>query len=152
MSDTPVTFTEPSYLLFDVDQNGALTTLHGNLAIFSTRSMADLWAYKSKKNIKVIPVRIEPTTAVHYLNDAPVLQQVDGQYEKFLMMVLRKYVPEGATITTKDFEDVVKEQDSGDPWILFTHGHKDSFEFKAIRESQAQRIIDHQKSTHEGNA
>jgi hypothetical protein len=150
MSDVPVTFVEPSYALFDVDANGVLTTKHGSLAIFSTRGMADLWASRSARRVVVKPVYIKPATATHHLNDAPVLEQVNGQYEKFLMMVLHKYLPAGVIITTKDIEEILKEQDQGDPWILFTHGHKDSFEFKAIRESEAQRLIDHDKATQRG--
>jgi hypothetical protein len=36
VSDIPVTFRALSYALFDVERNGVLTTVHGNLAIFST--------------------------------------------------------------------------------------------------------------------
>lgn len=58
MNETPVTFREPSYALFDVDQNAVCTTEHGNLAIFSVQAMAELWASKTGRNIIVIPVRI----------------------------------------------------------------------------------------------
>ena len=55
---TPITFTEPSYLLFDIDQNAVLTTQFGNLAIFTVKRMAEMWAQKSSKNIEVRTVRI----------------------------------------------------------------------------------------------
>lgn len=60
MSDTPVTFTERSYVLFDVESNAVMTTAHGNLAIFSTQGMADLWAAKSSKKVEVRAVYITP--------------------------------------------------------------------------------------------
>ena len=58
MTDDPITFEALSYALFDVDQNAVLTTAHGNLAIFSTKGMAEIWARKSARNIKVVPVQI----------------------------------------------------------------------------------------------
>jgi hypothetical protein len=57
-TDTPVTFREDSNALFDVDQNAVCTTEHGNLAIFSVRAMAEIWATKTARNIIVVPVRI----------------------------------------------------------------------------------------------
>lgn len=57
-----ITFREPSFLLFDVDRDGACTTEHGNLAIFSTRAMAEVYASRSLRKIKVVPVMIAPIT------------------------------------------------------------------------------------------
>jgi hypothetical protein len=86
------------------------------------------------------------------MNDAPILDQVEGQYEKFLLLVLRKYKPNGVVITMADLEAVSRDQDAGDPWVLFTHGHRDSIEFKAIRTSEAKRIVEHEKATNKGRA
>jgi hypothetical protein len=58
MKEQPITFEALSYALFDVAQNAVLTTAHGNLAIFSTKGMAEIWARKSVRNITVIPVQI----------------------------------------------------------------------------------------------
>lgn len=55
-----ITFEALSYALFSVDDNAVLTTAHGNLAIFSTKGMAELWAKSSKRNIKVVPVQVTP--------------------------------------------------------------------------------------------
>jgi len=57
-SENPITFEALSYALFDLDQNAVLTTAHGNLAIFSTKGMAETFARVSVRNIKVIPVQI----------------------------------------------------------------------------------------------
>ena len=46
MNETPVTFREPSYALFDVKENAIRTTQYGNLAIFSVRAVAEQWAAK----------------------------------------------------------------------------------------------------------
>jgi hypothetical protein len=62
--DTPITFTEPCYVLFDTTQNAVMTTIHGNLAIFSTRGMADLWAGRSEKPVEVIAVNVRPVKTV----------------------------------------------------------------------------------------
>ncbi len=40
------------------------------------------------------------------LNDAPILDQIDGQYQKFMLMILRKYVPAGAVITLADIKSM----------------------------------------------
>lgn len=60
MSDTPVTFREPSYAIFDVEKNAVRTTQWGNLAIFSVRAVAEQWAATSGAKLKVIPVLISP--------------------------------------------------------------------------------------------
>lgn len=58
--EDPITFEALSFALFDIDQNAVLTTAHGNLAIFSTRAMAEVWARSSKRNIRIVPVQIQP--------------------------------------------------------------------------------------------
>jgi hypothetical protein len=61
MSDeTPITFTAPCYVLFNVRLNAVMTTAHGNLAAFSTKGMADLWASRSAEPVEVIAVNIRP--------------------------------------------------------------------------------------------
>jgi hypothetical protein len=59
MSDTPITFTDLSYAIFDVEANAVCTTEWGNLAIFSVRAMAEQWARKSSRKLTVIPVTIK---------------------------------------------------------------------------------------------
>lgn len=86
------------------------------------------------------------------LNDAPILDQIDGKYEHFLLMILKKYVPAGATITHADIEAHLKDQDSGNGWVLFSHGHRDNIEFKAIRNSEVARIKAHEDRTNKGRA
>jgi hypothetical protein len=85
------------------------------------------------------------------LNDAPILDQIDGQYEHFLLMILKKYVPAGATITHADIEEHARENDLGNGWALFSHGHRDSIEFKAIRRSEVARIKAHEDRTNKGH-
>lgn len=65
MNDTPVTFVEPAFVLFDVEQNAVMTTAHGNLAIFSTKGMAEVWASRSTKKVEVRAVYITPAKAVN---------------------------------------------------------------------------------------
>lgn len=61
-TEDPITFEALSYALFDVTQNAVLTTVHGNLAIFSTKAMAEVYQRKTTRDIKVVPVQISPRT------------------------------------------------------------------------------------------
>jgi len=85
------------------------------------------------------------------LNDAPVLDQVEGQYHKFLMLALWKYLPDGIEITLADILQFEADHGS-DPWVLFSHGHKESFEFKAIRTNAAHVLAKHHAEKLEGRA
>jgi hypothetical protein len=86
------------------------------------------------------------------MNDAPVLDQIAGQYEKFLLIILWKFLPDGVTVTLKDIQEMLRENESADPWVLFTHGHKESFDFKCIRESAGKLIAAHEDATNKGRA
>ena len=80
---------------------------------------------------------------VKRLNEAPILDQVEGHYEKFLLLLLHKFHPDGITVSLEDVVGLVKETTAADPLVLFTHGHKESIDFKAMRASDAQRIAKH---------
>jgi hypothetical protein len=78
---------------------------------------------------------------VVWLNDALILDQIAGQYEKLLLLVLKKYHPHGVRITLQDIAALLMENSqSSDPFVLFTHGHKESIEFKCLRASRAKEI------------
>ena len=60
----PITFHAPSFAIFDTERNGVCTTPLGNLAIFSTPGMAEIYRRKGEQagmKLKVIPVLIKPT-------------------------------------------------------------------------------------------
>jgi BarA-like signal transduction histidine kinase len=57
-NDVPITFREASYAIFDTQANAVRTTQFGNLAIFSTRIVAEQWANKSGVHCIVVPVLI----------------------------------------------------------------------------------------------
>jgi hypothetical protein len=59
--EQPVTFRDPSYAIFDVAANAVRTAQWGNLAIFSTRLIAEQWAAKSGSHLRVVEVFIVPT-------------------------------------------------------------------------------------------
>jgi hypothetical protein len=94
---------------------------------------------KCPHNLKIM----ESMKGLKRLNDAAILDQISGQYEKFLLAVLRKYHPQGVRITLADLEKLVAETAGPDPIVLFTHGHKESIEFKAMRASDAKRVAAH---------
>ena len=65
MTDSPITFRESSYALFDVKENAVRTTQFGNLAIFSVRAVAEQWAARCGDDVKVVEVSIYPTSGKH---------------------------------------------------------------------------------------
>ena len=60
--DDPITFEAQSFALFDVEQNAVMMTGYGNLAIFNTRNVAQIWADRSGRNVRVVAVTIRPVT------------------------------------------------------------------------------------------
>ncbi len=60
--DELVTFTAPSFAIFDSERNGVCTTPHGNLAIFSVRKVAEAVINSSSRSyaLRIIPVWIKP--------------------------------------------------------------------------------------------
>ena len=78
------------------------------------------------------------------LNDAPVLDQVDGQWQQLAMLILWKTSGRNVVkITAKEIEEFRKQFEPGIP-VIFTHGHSDSIEFSIVDEKQAQKIAQHQ--------
>lgn len=55
-----VTFTEPCYVIFDVDAGMVRTTAFGHIAIFSTRNVAEAIRKQNAGNLEVIPVWVTP--------------------------------------------------------------------------------------------
>jgi hypothetical protein len=80
-----------------------------------------------------------------------ILEQIDGQYEKFLLLILKKYLPQGAVITQADIQALL-DTPPGEGFVLFSHGHRDSIEFKAIKEKDAARLVEHDERTNKGRA
>jgi hypothetical protein len=80
------------------------------------------------------------------LNDAPVLDQLEGQWQKMFAIMLWKLAPQGIEITAADIAAFPPGR------VLFTHGHKDSFEFKIVTEAEARVIGAHEEATNRGRA
>ena len=75
-----------------------------------------------------------------------IMQQSEGHWQKYLMLVLSKLAPDGVTITVRDMEKF-----AGEERILLTHGHVDSIEFKLVSRAEADRIVAYDK-TRKGTA
>lgn len=60
-TEIPITLREPCYGLFDVSRNAYMATEYGNLAIFSVKSMAELWKARAGPNIVVRELRVLET-------------------------------------------------------------------------------------------
>jgi hypothetical protein len=85
------------------------------------------------------------------MNDAPVLDQIDGQWMKFFAIALRKLGGK-VTITMADVEAFDREYRNGTGGHLFTHGHKESFDFKIVSRAEAERLAAHESATNRGKA
>ena len=81
------------------------------------------------------------------LNDAPVLDQLEGQWQKMLAFVVWKLAPRGVEITAADIERFAAEGG-----IFLTHGHRDSFEFKIVTPAEAAVLAAHESATNRGTA
>lgn len=86
------------------------------------------------------------------LNDAPILDQTDGQTEKLLMIALWKLAGSKTVTITADDMSAFTAHHKG-MGVLFMHGHKDSIDLSVIDAEAAQRIALHQatqqpKGTH----
>lgn len=74
------------------------------------------------------------------LNDAPIIDQLDGQWQKFAAIILWKLNGNKAVqITGDDIERFGQQFTFGSP-VIFTHGHKESIEFQIVSEEAAGRI------------
>jgi arginine decarboxylase-like protein len=149
------TFTETSYLL--MTQGMAMTTQHGNLAIFTTKGMADQVAAANARlmnaQVLVQPVTIRPAGQAHpagaprVMNpDSAVLQQMEGYWQNMAALMLWKLARDGVELTKEDIESFPKGS------VLLTHGHKESVEFKLVTQEVAETIVAHDRATHQGHA
>ena len=98
-----ITFTAPSYALFDLTMNGVLTTPHGNLAIFTVKGMAEMWARNSKTRlIAVVPVRISPDNGKQESAMEKLLNARCLKAETALRQARAYITREGAPMTQED--------------------------------------------------
>lgn len=61
VDEIPITFREPCYALFREgggDTAGVLTTEYGNLAVFSVRSMADIYCQQARHAMPMFKIRV----------------------------------------------------------------------------------------------
>ena len=61
-NETPITFEATSFAIFDIEANAVRTTKWGNLAIFSTRGVAQQTVDQLGSKCKIVPVKITPVT------------------------------------------------------------------------------------------
>lgn len=144
----PVTFTEPAYLL--MHSGLALTKKEGHLAIFTTKGVADHVAGINRGvlgiEIEVQPVTIRPVGQAHppapeVLNpDSPMLQQLDGHWQRLAAVLVWKLAKDGVTLTLDDLAQFPQDM------VLLTHGHKDSIEYKLVTREAAERIAAHDRA------
>lgn len=75
--------------------------------------------------------------------DNLMLQQADGQWQKFAMFILWKLAGTGVVkITADDMKAMTDAYVPGIP-VIFIHGHSDSIEFSIVDEAAARRLAAH---------
>ena len=142
-SNEPITFVEPSFLLMAGDF--ALMDQGGRLALFTVRSVADYAAGVNSralgKPVTVQPVWIkpdpnaQPTPRAHVMNpESAILQQLDHHWQQIAALLVWKLAQNGVTLTEKEISQFPTDL------VLFTHGHKDSIDFKLVTREQAEQL------------
>lgn len=80
------------------------------------------------------------------LNDAAILRQVDGQWQKIAMILLYKFKGrEMVKITADDIQAATKAFAPSMP-VMFIHGHRDGFDLQVVDVEAANRIAAHEAS------
>jgi hypothetical protein len=77
---------------------------------------------------------------------APILDQLEGQWEKIVAALVWKLGNGHVTLTMKDLTEFPVDR------VFLTHGHRDSIEFKLVTEEEAKRIVEHDEKTNTGRA
>lgn len=89
----------------------------------------------------VMFVRFGPTTkqmlGVQLMNRAPIIDQLEGQWEKIVAALVFKLAKDGVVLTMKDFEECTNSGRA-----LLSHGHFDSIEFKMVTREEAKRLAE----------
>lgn len=86
------------------------------------------------------------------LNDAPVLDQLDEQWQNMTALLLHKLVPKGESISISmaDMEAMMKDWPTGA--TILCVGQHDGFLFKLISMEEADVAAAHHAATHGGGA
>lgn len=72
--------------------------------------------------------------------DSVILNQLEGEWEKICMVILRKLSPNTPVkITAQDFIDIRKDFAPNGP-VLFTHGMHDAIELSIITHERANEL------------
>lgn len=73
--------------------------------------------------------------------DSTMLQQSEGQWQRYLCLVVWKLAREGVTIALDDIAKFANQ----DRNVILVHGHFDSIEFKIVTRADAERIAVYDK-------
>lgn len=89
--------------------------------------------------------------SVEKLNDAAILEQLDGYWEKMTAFLLHKLAKRGeqVVITLDDMKAL--ERDWPDGAVIFCHGRSDSIGLQLVSREDAERLATHDR-TMRGNA
>lgn len=85
------------------------------------------------------------------LNDAPVLDQIDGQWQKMAMILLWKLAGTKQVKVTADDIKAMSDHFAPGISVVYVHGHSDSLEFQLVDEASANRLVLHEERMR-GNA
>lgn len=85
--------------------------------------------------------------------DSTVLQQLQGHWQTIASILVWKLAPgeNGVRVTAADMQAYADAVAKGEV-VLYTHGHKDSIDFRIVTKEAAQRLTAHDRATNRGRA
>lgn len=73
--------------------------------------------------------------------DSVMMQQAEGQWQKFALLMVAKYMADTGKKSLVIEADFIAETNERSDNVLCTHGHHDSIEFKLVTMAEAQRLV-----------
>ena len=82
--------------------------------------------------------------------ESMLLQQMEGQWQKLLLLVVWKLAPEGVKISGKDIENMINQFAPDGP-ALASMGSQDGISFKVVSLKEGKRLAEYD-ATQKGKA
>jgi hypothetical protein len=80
------------------------------------------------------------------LNDAPILDQLEGHWQKISALLMQRFSKRGEVVVITADEIGKLNDDWPDGAILLVGGHVDSITLKLVTPAEAQRAIEYDKT------
>ena len=84
--------------------------------------------------------------------ESEIIQQMEGQWQKLLMVIAWKAGREGITIGDNDIIGCIAAFEAEGGPVLLTHGHKDSIQLRVVSRKEAEEIVILSRIPAQGNS